>query len=185
MFVIYNGSMFTYVIVLINIVVFLMVMNQRLDPDDLSMSYHSVFNRREYYRIVTSAFTHADIAHIACNMISLINMGPAVEGMFGTLGMLAIYFGSMVLGKILSLQIRHNKRDDYTMSLGASGAICGLIGAYLLVVMKYYGMDGLMSMGRSLASLVIMSVLPGVDGTSHFSCMAMGMVIGWILMFFW
>ena len=185
MLVIYNGVMFTYVLVLINVVVFVMVMNRRLDPDELSMSYHSVFNRREYYRILTSAFTHQEITHIACNMISLINIGPAVEGMFGSAGMLAIYFGSMVLGKILALQIRHNRRDDYTLSLGASGAICGLIGAYLLVVMKYYGMDGLLSMGRSLASLVIMSVLPGVDGTSHFSCLAMGMVIAWIMMFFW
>ena len=101
------------------------------------------------------------------------------------MGMLVIYFGSMILGKILALQIRHNRHDDYTMSQGASGAICGLIGAYLLVVMKYFGMDGLLSMGRSLASLVIMSVLPGVDGTSHFSCMAMGMVIAWLLMFLW
>ncbi|MBQ6478503.1 MAG: rhomboid family intramembrane serine protease [Erysipelotrichaceae bacterium] len=177
--------MFTYVLVLINVIIFVMVINRRLDPDELSMSYHSVFNRREYYRILSSAFTHQEIVHIACNMISLINIGPAVERIFGSVGMLVIYFGSMVLGKILALQIRHNKRDDYTMSLGASGAICGLIGAYLLVVMKYYGMDGLMSMGRSLLSLVIMSVLPGVDGTSHFSCMAMGMVIAWILMFFW
>ena len=181
----YNGSMFTYLLVLINIIVFVMIMSQRLDSDDLASSYHSVFNRKEYYRIVTSGFTHADIAHIACNMISLINIGTAAESIFGSVGMLTIYFGSMILGKILALQIRHNKRDDYTMSQGASGAICGLIGAYLLVVMKYFGMDGLLSMGRSLASLVIMSVLPGVDGTSHFSCMAVGMVIAWIMMFFW
>lgn len=185
MFVIYNRVMFTYVLVLINVVVFAMVMTGKLDSDDLAMSYHSVFNRKEYYRILTSAFTHSDIAHIVCNMISLVNIGTAAEGVFGSLGMLVIYFGSMFLGKILTLQIRHNKRDDYTLSQGASGAICGLIGAYLLVVMKYLGMNGLLSMGRSLASLVIMSVLPGVDGTSHFSCMAMGMVIAWIMMFFW
>lgn len=185
MFVTYNRSMFTYVLVLINVVVFAMVMAGKLDSDDLAMSYHSVFNRKEYYRILTSAFTHSDITHIVCNMISLVNIGTAAERLFGNLGMLAIYFGSMILGKVLSLQIRHNKRDDYTLSQGASGAICGLIGAYLLVVMKYFGMDGLMSMGRSLASLVIMSVLPGVDGTSHFSCMAMGMIIAWIMMFFW
>ena len=177
--------MFTYVLVLINIAVFVLVMRGRLDSDALASSYHSVFNRREFYRIITSAFTHGDIVHIACNMISLINVGTAAEGLFGSMGMLVIYFGSMILGKILALQIRHNKRDDYTLSQGASGAICGLIGAYLLVVMKYFGMDGLLSMGRSLASLVIVSVMPGVDGTSHFSCMAMGMVIAWIMMFFW
>lgn len=185
MFVIYNIGMFTYLLVLINIVVFMMVMGGRLDSDDLAVSYHSVFNRKEYYRILTSSFTHSDIAHIACNMISLINIGTAAESIFGSGQMLVIYFGSMILGKFLALQIRHNRRDDYTMSQGASGAICGLIGAYLLVVMKYFGMDGLLSMGRSLASLVIMSVLPGVDGTSHFSCLAMGMVIAWLLMFLW
>ena len=177
--------MLTYGLVLINVVVFILIMSGRLDSDSLAFSYHSVFNRKEYYRIVTSAFSHSDITHIACNMISLVNIGTAAEGIFGSMGMLVIYFGSMILGKILALQIRHNKRDDYTMSQGASGAICGLIGAYLLVVMKYFGMNGLMSMGRSLASLVIVSVMPGVDGTSHFSCMAMGMVIAWIMMFFW
>ena len=185
MFVIYNGGMLTYLLVLINVVVFVMIMNGRLNSDDLAMSYHSVFNRKEYYRIITSGFTHSEIVHIACNMVSLVNVGTATEHIFGTGEMLVIYFGSMILGKILALQIRHNKRDDYTMSQGASGAICGLIGAYLLVVMKYYGMDGLLSMGRSLVSLVMMSVLPGVDGTSHFSCMAMGMIIAWIMMFFW
>ena len=177
--------MLTYGLVLINVVVFVLIMSGRLDSGALASSYHSVFNRKEYYRIVTSAFSHSDITHIACNMISLVNIGTAAEGIFGSMGMLVIYFGSMILGKILALQIRHNKRDDYTMSQGASGAICGLIGAYLLVVMKYFGMNGLMSMGRSLASLVIISVMPGVDGTSHFSCMAMGMIIAWIMMFFW
>lgn len=96
--------------------------------------------------------------------------------------MLLIYFGSMIAGKFLALQIRHNRRDDYTMSLGASGAISGLIGAYLYFVTRRYGLDGLMSMMRPLVSLAMMSMLPGVDGTSHVCGLSMGMLLGWLLL---
>lgn len=179
----YNINMMTILLVFINVIVFFLINMGKLDSDDLSMSYHTVFNKKEYYRIITSAFTHVDIMHIFFNMSSLINVGTFVEQLFGPWKMLVIYFGSMILGKILSLQIRHNRHDDYTMSLGASGAICGILGTYFMVVLYYFGREGITELLRPLASLVIMSILPGVDGTSHFSCMAVGMAITFLMMF--
>jgi len=172
----------SYVLVLINIIVFILIRNQRLDSEDLSSSYHMVFNRRQYYRIITAAFTHEEPLHLLFNMISLVNVGTLISAIFGDLKMLLIYFGSMIAGKFLALQIRHNRRDDYTMSLGASGAISGLIGAYLYFVTRRYGLDGLMSMMRPLVSLAMMSMLPGVDGTSHVCGLSMGMLLGWLLL---
>ena len=179
----YNRNMMTILLVFINVIVFFLIRMGKLDSDDLGMSYHTVFNKKEYYRIITSAFTHVDVMHIFFNMSSLVNVGTFVEQMFGPWKMLLIYFGSMILGKILSLQIRHNRHDDYTMSIGASGAICGILGTYFMVILYFLGMDGLRELLRPLASLVIMSVIPGVDGTSHFSCMAVGMAITALLMF--
>lgn len=174
--------MFTYLLLIVNVIVFILIRMNKVDANDLGVSYHLVHNRNEYYRVVTSAFTHVDPMHMLFNMMSLVNVGTFVESYFGSLRMLIIYFSSMILGKILALLIRHNNHDDYTMSIGASGAICGLLGAYFLVILYYYGISAVQSLIRPLASLLIMSFLPGIDGTSHFSCMAVGMIITYLLM---
>ena len=173
--------MFTYLLVIINVIVFILIRMNKLDSDDLAVSYHTVFNLRQYKRILTSAFTHVDPIHILFNMISLVNVGSFVESVFGSASMLIIYFGSMILGKLLALYIRHSNHDDYTMSIGASGAICGLLGTYFLVVLYYYGISAISSLIRPFTSLLMMSFLPGIDGTSHFSCMAVGMIIAYIM----
>lgn len=176
--------MFTYLLVIINVIVFILIRMNKLDSDDLAVSYHTVFNLKQYKRILTSAFTHVDPIHILFNMISLVNVGSFVESVFGSASMLIIYFGSMIFGKLLALYIRHNNHDDYTMSIGASGAICGILGTYYLIILYVYGFNGIYSLLRPLFSLVIMSMLPGIDGTSHFSCMAVGMAITYIMLLF-
>ena len=176
--------MLTYILVIINVIVFILIRMNKLNSDDLASSYHLVFNRKQYYRLITSSFTHEDIVHILFNMVSLINIGTFVEDLFGSFRMLLIYFVSMILGKILALYIRHNNRDDYTMSIGASGAICGILGTYFLVVLYIYGFSGFSSLMRPISSLLIMSILPGVDGTSHFCCMAVGMAISYLMIVF-
>lgn len=177
---VYNFYMITLILILINLVVFILVRTGKLDADDLSMSYYTVSVQKDYKRLITSAFTHYDIYHFLANMLSLYNIGSIAESVFGEVWMLGIYFGSMIIGKMLTLQIRHNNHEDNTMSLGASGAICGLLGAYLLVAMKAYGIGVLQVFYRPIISLIIMSIVPGVDGTSHISCLSIGMVIAYI-----
>ena len=177
-------SFFTILLIIINAVVFFMIRSGRLQIEDLGMSYHLVFNRRQYYRLLTTGFTHREITHIIFNMMSLYNVGSTIELLFGHLGFLLIYFGSMIFGHIIALQLRHNDRDDYTMSIGASGAIYGLIGAYFLLIMKYYGFSAISEMIRPIISMVVLSLLPGIDGKSHISCMAVGMAITYLLIKF-
>ncbi len=177
-------SFFTILLIIINAVVFFMIRSGKLQIEDLGMSYHLVFNRRQYYRLLTTGFTHREITHIIFNMMSLYNVGSTIELLFGHLGFLLIYFGSMIFGHIIALQLRHNDRDDYTMSIGASGAIYGLIGAYFLLIMKYYGFSAISEMIRPLISMVVLSLLPGIDGKSHISCMAVGMAITYLLIKF-
>ena len=174
----------TFLLIVVNVIVFILIWTSKLDEDDLSVSYHTVFNLRQYYRILTSAFTHSDPMYILFNMISLYNVGTFVEAYFGHFWMLVIYFVSLILGRLMALYIRHNNRDDYTMTLGASGAICGMLGAYFMTVLHYYGFSGFSYLLRPMVSLVMISVLPGVDGTSHFSCMAAGMAITYLLFLF-
>ena len=173
---------FTLILIIINIIIFVMIRQGRLYSESLGMSYHMVFNRKQYYRMITCGFTHEEILHILFNMLSLYNVGSLIESIFGSIDFLLIYFGSMIIGHFIALQIRHNNHDDYTMSIGASGAIYGLIGSYLVLIMMIYGFSGLSQMIRPLTSMLVLSLLPGVDGTSHFCCMAVGMVITYLLL---
>ena len=177
--------MITILLILINTIVFILVRMGKIDADDMSMSYYTVSVQKQYYRIITSAFTHYDITHFLMNMFSLYNVGSVAEDIFGHWLMLVVYFGSMILGKILALLIRHNNHDDYTLSLGASGAICGVLGAYMFVILKYFGISAISYFYRPIISLVVMSILPGIDGISHVSCLSMGMVIAFIITMLW
>lgn len=178
---VYNLVMFTYLLILINALVFLMIRANKLDASKMAMSYYSVSVNREYYRLLTSAFAHEDLYHFLSNMISLYNIGTICEDAFGCVRMLAIYFISMLAGKYLSILIRHGNHDDYTLSLGASGPISGLLGAYLLLVMYYYGLQGLSYFVRPIVSMILISILPGVDGTSHICCLAIGMAVAYLM----
>ena len=173
--------MFTYLLILINILVFIMIRMNKLDADKMSVSYYSFSVNKEYYRILTSAFAHYDIYHFLSNMLSLYNIGTICEDTFGSMKMMLIYFVSMIAGKYLAIQIRHNRHDDYTLSLGASGAISGLFGAYMLVMMYYYGIQTLTYFTRPILSMIIISILPGVDGTSHICCLSIGMLLAYLL----
>ena len=59
-----------------------------------------------------------------------------------------------------------------------------MLGAYFLVILYVYGFRGMYDLLRPLLSLIMISILPGVDGTSHFSCMAVGMAISFIIIRF-
>lgn len=176
--------MFTILLILINVIVFFLIYTNKLDVDDLGCSYHLVFNRKDYKRIITSSFTHEQPIHLIFNMLSLYNVGSFVESTYGSTKFLIIYFGSMILGKLITLYIRHNNNNDYAVSIGASGAICGIMGAYFMFVLFFMGVSGLRYLARPLISLAMISMFPGVDGTSHFSSMAVGMAISCLFIFF-
>jgi membrane associated rhomboid family serine protease len=85
---------------------------------------------KEYYRLVTSAFLHANWRHLGLNMLSLYLFGGPVEFFVGKAQFLLIYFGAVIGGDLLSLFVhRHHEYRSY----GASGGVCGIIFAYLLL----------------------------------------------------
>src|SRR5215470_9528213 len=85
---------------------------------------------KEYYRLVSSAFLHADWRHLLLNLFSLYFFGSYVELVLGKAQFLLIYFGAVIGGDLLSLYI--HRLHDYR-SYGASGGVCGLIFAYILI----------------------------------------------------
>ncbi|MEN9335951.1 MAG: hypothetical protein RLZZ500_938 [Bacteroidota bacterium] len=82
-------------------------------------------------RMFSSAFLHADMTHLAFNMIALYSFSPVVIAKFGTLTFLLIYAASLVFGSMLSLYM-HRDHPSYT-AVGASGAVTGIIYASILI----------------------------------------------------
>lgn len=84
----------------------------------------------ERYRMLSSAFLHADIVHLAFNMITFYFFAPWVIAMLGIWMFLFIYFGSLLLGNILTLVLQ---KDNYNYrAVGASGAVTGVIYSAIL-----------------------------------------------------
>ena len=121
----------------------------------------------EYFRIFSCMFLHAGIIHLLCNMYSLYVIGPQIESFYGKLKYLFIYIFSGICGSILSLAFAAN---NY-ISVGASGAIFGLLGAML-----YFGYHYRVYLGNVLKSQIVPVILvnlfigfmlTGVDNFAH------------------
>ena len=90
----------------------------------------NILAEKEFYRLVTSAFLHADGRHLFFNMLSLFLFGSRIELEFGPMQLLLIYFASIVGGSLLSLYVhRHHEYRAY----GASGGTFGIVFAYILL----------------------------------------------------
>jgi membrane associated rhomboid family serine protease len=85
----------------------------------------------EQIRLISSGFLHADIAHLAFNMITLYFFAPVVIGYLGSLSFVIVYFGSLIFGSLLTILFH---KDDYNYrAVGASGAVTGVLYSAILL----------------------------------------------------
>lgn len=168
----------TYALIVLNIMVYLFMTLYDLDGTyfyALANNYEFVQNG-QIYRLLTSMFLHADIIHIGCNMYALYILGPQVERYYGKTKFLLIYLLSGILGSIFSCVFM----SADTISMGASGAIFGLLGS--ITYFTYYYRATLQGLLRSqvlpviLLNLAIGFMVPGIDISGH-----IGGLIGGIL----
>jgi rhomboid protease GluP len=135
-----------------------------------------VFENYEFYRLISAMFLHADPMHIFSNMIALLIFGAVVELTFSKLEYLIIYFISGLIGNVFSLFLL----SPNTISLGASGAIFGLLGAAFVVI----AMDKdktLMYIGIIyLAYYLLMSLQPGINLWAHLFGLIGGLGFGYL-----
>ena len=138
--------------------------------------------RGEYYRFLTSIFLHGGILHLASNSIYLYYFGVRSERLLGTGKFLALYLVSGLCGGLLSVLLG----DGMGVSIGASGAIYGLLGAMLLLTKKqgaqYTGMN-YSTMLLLAATAICMGFLePGVDNLGHIGGFLGGMAMFFLLL---
>lgn len=85
----------------------------------------------EHLRMITSAFLHVDVAHLAFNMLTLYFFAPTVIAFLGVPSFLMVYFGSLLCGSLLTLQF--HKDEYHYRAVGASGAVTGILYAAILL----------------------------------------------------
>lgn len=170
----------TYILIAINILVFALEYAGILDLNYFSISYLHLHggNYGEIYRLFTAPFFHVDITHILCNMYSLYVIGSMAEQVAGKLKFLIVYLLSGLMGCLLSCAV-NCATGSYVQSVGASGAIFGIIG-----FMLYFGYHYRVYLGNVLISkllpvvvlnLALGFMIPGVDNYAHIG----GLLGGW------
>ncbi|MEQ6390089.1 rhomboid family intramembrane serine protease [Bacillaceae bacterium S4-13-58] len=85
----------------------------------------------EYWRILTPIFLHAGLTHVVFNMFSLVLFGPGLEIMLGKAKFILMYLFAGIVGNIGTLFIG----PSYYNHVGASGAIFGIFGVYIFIVL--------------------------------------------------
>lgn len=90
------------------------------------------FSDGAWWQLMTSVFTHVEIWHLAMNMFALFIFGPVLEGIVGRARFLAIYLISALAGSVMVVWFSY----EFSSTVGASGAIFGLLGALLVVARK-------------------------------------------------
>jgi len=166
-----RNAMATTVLVAVNILVFLAEMTQGIGfsgtggssiVDDGSLLGPAIADG-EWWRLVTSAFIHAGVLHVAFNMYILWWLGGILERDIGSIRFLSIYLASILAGAAGALIAAPDVK-----TVGASGGVFGLLAA-MLVIERQRGVSLMNSPAGALliANLVITFILPGISIGGH------------------
>ena len=166
---------FTKLIILACIVMYFILAFNNSNPLNFSATSLAFFGGNnlllvqngEIWRLLTSAFLHAGLIHLVVNMYSLGIIGTQVETFIGKWKFLFIYLISAISGNLLSLVFSASN----VVSVGASGALFGLMGALL-----YFGYHYRLYLSEAIKNQIIPIVLinlligfmiPGIDNVAH------------------
>lgn len=128
--------MLTYIIIAVTIAVSFACFNNGQLFDKLSLKPYRVVHTREWYRVISHGFVHADWVHLFVNMFTFWSFGQYIESAFQYLGFgqwafLVLYFGAMIVASVSDL-IRFRNAAWYT-SIGASGAVSAVLFTAILL----------------------------------------------------
>jgi rhomboid protease GluP len=136
---------------------------------------YSIYFQHQWYRLITAMFLHGGLIHIGFNMMSLMQLGPALEELYGSSRYFFLYIFTGAFGFLVSSFLG-------TYSLGASGGLLGLVGAMLAITTKRGGAYMRELRSRLISSVVFLFVLGfmgmGLDNKAHLAGMASGFALG-------
>ncbi len=158
---------------------------QMTGGDDLIADFGAKDNQLiaqgEYWRLFTAIFVHANILHYGFNAYALYIVGRDVERFSGSARFILIFMLAGLSGSVFSLVFTPAE------SVGASGAIFGLIGAQAIFLFRHRQLFGERGR-RGLQSIVIIAVINfliglqgGIDNWAHLGGLVGGLILGWVL----
>lgn len=172
----------TYALIIINVIVFLLMYLLGNGSEDnytllaFGALYAPYVKAGEVFRLITCAFLHSGLVHLVMNMYALYIIGSQIESFYGKRKYLLIYGLSAITGSLLSMAFSTN-----AISIGASGAIFGLLGS--LLCFGYYYRLYLGSVLTSqvipviVLNLLLGFIVPGIDVSAHIGGLIGGFLI--------
>lgn len=144
----------------------------------------AVIGEGEYYRIISSLFLHGNSTHLFNNMMILLFLGAMLEKELGHVRFLVLYFLSGIGGNLLSLYVKVREAEA-AVSIGASGAVFGLDGVLVAMVLFWGKKPNDMTPQRVIL-VVLLSLYSGftsinVDNAAHIGGLITGFTAGCIV----
>lgn len=159
----------TKVLILLNVIMYVLslvsIMTNQYNIYNIFGLNGILVRNGDFYRLITCGFLHANIIHLICNMYSLNIIGTQLESFIGKKKFLIVYLISLITGSLLSSVINN------AWSVGASGAIFGLLGSLL-----YFGYHYRIYLGSVMKSQIIPIlilnlgigfIIPNIDMSAH------------------
>ena len=182
-----NVPIVSLLLVSINLIVFL---SGFIASDTLSymgsLQKTAIVESREYGRVVWAMFLHADVSHLFNNMIILFFLGSMLEKEVGHIWFGIIYFLSGIGGNLVSLAVKIWENSE-TPSIGASGAVFGLDGLLLVLVLFSTSFRNTATPTRVIL-MIVLSLYNGftgqnIDNAAHIGGLAVGFAVGMVYVF--
>jgi membrane associated rhomboid family serine protease len=175
----------TYVLIALNVLVFFGVASSPGAENDLTLFASGRFEfggplhgvaEGEYWRLISTGFLHVDYWHIGLNMLALYWLGRMIEPALGHARFVAIYLTSLLTGSLLVLILQPNVE-----TLGASGAVYGLLGA-AIVMARNRDIDLIQSGLLPILGLnFVITLLFGFSLAAHVGGLVGGLVVTFVV----
>lgn len=211
----YRGfPLFTILLLVANVFIYSLMITLDVDCWEGGMNWNLMIGNHQYYRLITSMFLHADIGHLVGNMFCLALYGWRLEKIIGHVRFILCYFVTGLFAGLVSALI-HLFDGDIVISIGASGAIFGIAGALIVMLVAdpdnrksgnilnaiacymipFYALrqeGGLRTLLRTTAIVILIENIiyaadgsSGVDNYAHMGGLLSGLVFALVLCISW
>lgn len=182
-----NIPYITVGLILVNVLIFIIceIVGSTEDVELMinmgALGHDFIYEDHEYYRFITSMFLHFGFMHLANNMFMLAIVGSQLENAIGHLRFVLIYVISG-LGAGIASVVFHMLLDESVVAAGASGAIYGVFGAMLIMIIRNRHDEFMVKRILIVVFLLVFgSIQEEIDFAAHVGGLVVGMISGFAL----
>lgn len=145
--------------------------------EDFGTQKYLVLAYNQYYRLITYMFAHADIMHLAVNMLALFSLATPIKIIYSDKYALVIYIISGLISGVAVTFFTDN------ITIGSSGAVYGLFGLLIYKAFRDYQLgykDNLNALLPVIIINLVISFMPGISLIGHLAGLLVGIIAGYI-----